>query len=59
MAEGLGLGLRGGGSDEGGLSLSGGGSGGKEGDLLADGATEILEALLDVGRVIVGFVVVS
>lgn len=59
MAEGLGLGLGGRGSDESGLGLTGRGGGGEEGDLFADGAAEVLEVLLDIGRVIVRLVVVG
>lgn len=54
MGEGLGLGLRRWGGCEGGLSLGGGRSGGEQLDLLADGPTEVVEGLLDVGRVVVG-----
>lgn len=56
VAEGLGLGLCGRGSDESGLGLGGASGGGEEGDLFADGASEVLEGLLDVGRVVVSLV---
>lgn len=59
VAEGLGLRFRGRRSDESGLGLGGGGGGGEKGHLFADSTSEVLEALLDVGRVIVGFVVVG
>ena len=56
MAEGLGLGLRGGRCSEGGLSLSWRGSGRQEVDLLGDGTAEVVEGLADVGGVVVGLV---
>lgn len=56
MAEGLGLGLGGRRSDKSGLSLGGGGGGGKERNLFANGASEVLESLLDIGRVVVSLV---
>lgn len=56
MAEGLGLRLGARGSDESGLGLAGGGRRRQKRDLLANGAAEVLEGLLDVGRVVVGFV---
>lgn len=56
MAEGLRLGLGGRRSDKSGLSLGGGGGRGEERNLFADGASEVLESLLDVGRVIVSLV---
>lgn len=59
MAEGLGLGLGGRGSDEGSLSFGGRGCGREKGDLFGNGAAEVLEGLLDVGRVVVGLVVVG
>lgn len=56
MAEGLGLRLRGWGSDERGLSLSRGVGRRQEGDLFAYGPAEVLERLLDIGWVVVGLV---
>lgn len=56
MAERLGLGLRGGGSSEGCLGLSGRRGAGEQVDLLRDGAAQVVEGLADVGWVVVGFV---
>jgi hypothetical protein len=56
MAECLRLRLGGGRSDEGSLGFGGRGSRREEADLFADGATKILESLLDVGGVVVGLV---
>lgn len=56
VGEGLGLRLGGRGSSQGCLGLGGGCGRREERDLLANGAAEILEGLLDVGRVVVGFV---
>lgn len=56
MVESLGLGLGAGRSSEGGLRFGGRGCRGQKLDLFADGTAEILEGLLDVGRVIVGLV---
>lgn len=55
VGEGLGLGLRGGGRGQGGLGLGRGGRGGEELDLLADGAAEVGEGLVDIAGVIVSF----
>lgn len=55
VGEGLGLGLRSWGGCQGGLSLGGGCSGGEQLDLLANGPAEVVEGLLDVGWVVVGF----
>jgi hypothetical protein len=56
MAEGLGLRLSGRGGYQGCLGFGGRCGAGEQLDLLADGAAEVLEGLLDVGRVIVGLV---
>lgn len=56
MGEGLGLRLRGWGSRQGRLSLGGVCSGGEQVDFLADGSAEVVEGLLHVGWVVVGFV---
>lgn len=56
MVECLGLRLGAGRSSEGSLRLSGRGCRRQKLNLFADGAAEILEGLLDVGRVIVGLV---
>lgn len=56
MAECLRLRLGGRRSDEGSLSFGGRGSRREEADLFADGATKILESLLDVRGVVVGLV---
>lgn len=56
MAEGLGLRLSGRGGYQGCLGFGGRCGTGEQLDLLADGAAEVLEGLLDVGRVIVGLV---
>lgn len=55
MGEGLGLGLRGWGRCQGGLGLGGGCGRGEQLDLFADGPAEVIEGLLDVGWVVVGF----
>lgn len=56
VRERLGLRLRGRGRGQGGLGLGGGCGGGEKGDLLADGSAQVLEGLLDIGRVVVGLV---
>lgn len=56
MAKRLGLGLRGRGSDEGGLSLGGAGGGGQQANLFTHRASEVLEGLLHIRGVVVGFV---
>ena len=56
MGEGFRLGLRAGRSGEGCLGFTGGFGMGKEADLFGDGASEVVEGLADVGRVVVGFV---
>lgn len=58
VAEGLGLRLSRGGSRQRCLRLGGGCRGREELDLFADGAAEVLEGLLDVGRVVVGLILV-
>lgn len=55
MGERLGLGLRGGRGSQGGLGLGRRRGRREEGDLLADGATEVVERLGDVGWVVIGF----
>ena len=56
MGEGFRLRLRAGGSGEGRLSFAGGFGVGKEVDLFGNSASEVVEGLTDVGRIIVGFV---
>lgn len=56
VAEGLGLRLCGRGCGKSSLCFGGGGCGGEELDLLADGAAKVVEGLADVGRVVVSFV---
>lgn len=56
MVEGLGLGLRGRGSNEGGLGFAGRSGGRKEGDLFAHGAAKVLEGLSNIGGVVVSLV---
>ena len=56
VVEGLGLRLGARRGREGSLGLSGAGSRREESHLLADGATKVLEGLLDVGRIVVGLV---
>ena len=56
MGEGFRLGLRTGRSGEGRLGFAGGFGMGKEVDLFGYGASEVVEGLADVGRVVVGFV---
>ena len=56
MGKGFRLGLRAGGSGEGRLGFAGGFGVGKEVDLFGDGASEVVEGLPDVRRVVVGFV---
>lgn len=51
----LGLGLRRRRGGQGGLGLGGRRGRREEGDLLTDGATEVVESLADVGGVVVGF----
>lgn len=58
MAKGLGLGLGGRGRDESSLGLGGAGGRGEKADLFTDGAAEILESLLYVRGVVVGFVLI-
>lgn len=55
MGKGLWLGLRSGRSSQGGLSLGRSGGRGEKLDLLADGAAEVGEGLIDVSRVVIGF----
>lgn len=55
MSKRLGLGLRGRRGSQGSLGLGGRCGRREEGDLLADGATEVVESLGDVGWVVVGF----
>lgn len=55
MGKRLGLGLRGRRSSQGGLGLGGRCGRREECDLLADGATEVVESLADIGWVVVGF----
>lgn len=56
MVESLGLGLRGRRGGQSGLGLCGGGGLRKELDFFIDGATQVVERLADVGRIIVGFI---
>lgn len=56
MVEGLRLGLRGRGRGQSSLCFGGSGRRRKQLDLLANGATKILEGLLDVGGVVIGFI---
>lgn len=55
VGKGLWLGLCSGRSSQGGLGLSGSGGRGEKLNLLADGAAEVGEGLIDVSRVVVGF----
>ena len=52
----LGLRLSGWGCDQGSLGFGGGSGAGEKVHLLANGAAEILEGLLDIGRIVVGLV---
>ena len=52
----LGLRLSGWGRDQGSLGFGGGSGAGEKVHLLANGAAEILEGLLDIGRIVVGLV---
>ena len=56
VGEGLRLGLCAGGSGESCLGFARGFGVGEEVDFISDGASEVVEGLADVGRVVVGFV---